>query len=174
MSVPCNRGFRVRRRQTTTHRAPHQTSSSCPRLFRSSYQFCIAASAGYHTFLYRRKFRNCDPSLSTTDIPILHIPLSPLGVFRDISKAVLALQPPKHTISNGSVRWTNCLHRLVTMSSSPSPGPLPSPCVGPDFQARGERPSATLSVSVGFDNVKVLPQTPQLIALLSYVYSSFI
>lgn len=54
------------------------------------------------------------------------------------------------------------------MSDDPSLGPLPSPCVGPDFQGKGERPSATLSVEVGLDNVKVLPQTPQLIALLRY------
>ncbi|KAH8174253.1 uracil phosphoribosyltransferase domain-containing protein [Sarocladium implicatum] len=55
------------------------------------------------------------------------------------------------------------------MSDDPSLGPLPSPCVGPDFQGKGERPSATLSVEVGLDNVKVLPQTPQLIALLSMI-----
>jgi hypothetical protein len=54
------------------------------------------------------------------------------------------------------------------MSSDPSLGPLPSPCVGPDFEGKGERPSATLSVEVGLDNVKVLPQTPQLIALLRF------
>ncbi|KAK0392160.1 hypothetical protein NLU13_1658 [Sarocladium strictum] len=55
------------------------------------------------------------------------------------------------------------------MSDDASLGPLPSPCVGPDFQGKGERPSATLSVEVGLDNVKVLPQTPQLIALLSII-----
>jgi uracil phosphoribosyltransferase len=57
------------------------------------------------------------------------------------------------------------------MSDDPSLGPLPSPCVGPDFQGKGERPSATLSVEVGLDNVKVLPQTPQLIALLRLVHT---
>lgn len=31
--------------------------------------------------------------------------------------------------------------------------------------------NATLSVEVPFDNVKILPQTPQLIALLSYELS---
>lgn len=32
--------------------------------------------------------------------------------------------------------------------------------------------NATLSVEVPFDNVKILPQTPQLIALLSYEFST--
>jgi uracil phosphoribosyltransferase len=45
----------------------------------------------------------------------------------------------------------------------------PSECLGPNYRAEGERPTATVSKKVGHDNVHVLPQTPQLIALLTYV-----
>lgn len=43
----------------------------------------------------------------------------------------------------------------------------PTRCVGPSFEGQDRKPSATVSVEVPFDNVRVLPQTPQLIALLS-------
>lgn len=43
----------------------------------------------------------------------------------------------------------------------------PTQTVGPDFRSQSEKPSATVSVEVPFENVHVLPQTPQLIALLS-------
>ncbi|KAI9896252.1 hypothetical protein N3K66_008424 [Trichothecium roseum] len=45
----------------------------------------------------------------------------------------------------------------------------PTKCVGPDFKDQDKKPSATVSVEVGIDNVRVLPQTPQLIALLSMI-----
>ena len=45
----------------------------------------------------------------------------------------------------------------------------PTKCVGPDFKDQDQKPSATVSTEVGIANVQVLPQTPQLIALLSYV-----
>lgn len=48
-------------------------------------------------------------------------------------------------------------------------GSAPTQSVGPGFRSQDEKPTATVSVEVGFDNVRVLPQTPQLIALLSYV-----
>ena len=48
-------------------------------------------------------------------------------------------------------------------------GNPPTQQVGPGFRSQDEKPSATVSVEVKFDNVRVLPQTPQLIALLSYV-----
>lgn len=51
-----------------------------------------------------------------------------------------------------------------TMAQTP-----PTQTVGPDYRSQNQKPSATVSKEVPFDNVHVLPQTPQLIALLSYV-----
>lgn len=48
----------------------------------------------------------------------------------------------------------------------------PAQCVGPDY--RPEKPIATVSTPVSFENVHTLPQTPQLIALLTYVIEVFI
>uniref|UniRef100_A0A1Y1K1Z1 uracil phosphoribosyltransferase n=1 Tax=Photinus pyralis TaxID=7054 RepID=A0A1Y1K1Z1_PHOPY len=47
--------------------------------------------------------------------------------------------------------------------------PVPTQCIGPSHRSTGEKPSATLSAGVNFDNVCILPQTPQLIALLSMI-----
>jgi uracil phosphoribosyltransferase len=41
--------------------------------------------------------------------------------------------------------------------------------VGPSYRPAEEKPTATVSREVPFDNVHVLGQTPQLIALLTYV-----
>ena len=43
----------------------------------------------------------------------------------------------------------------------------PTQCVGPDYRAENQKPTATVSVEVPYDNVITLPQTPQLIALLT-------
>lgn len=43
----------------------------------------------------------------------------------------------------------------------------PSQCLGPDYRSAGDKPTATVSKEVQHDNVHVLPQTPQLIALLT-------
>ncbi|KAG9745023.1 PRTase-like protein, partial [Aureobasidium melanogenum] len=45
----------------------------------------------------------------------------------------------------------------------------PSQCLGPNYRAEGEKPTATVSKKVRHDNVHVLPQTPQLIALLTMI-----
>lgn len=45
----------------------------------------------------------------------------------------------------------------------------PTQCVGPQYRAPDQKPSATVSVDVQLDSVHVLPQTPQLIALLSMI-----
>lgn len=47
--------------------------------------------------------------------------------------------------------------------------PSPAQGVGPFYRPEGEKPTATVSKEVSFENVHVLPQTPQLIALLTYV-----
>jgi len=47
--------------------------------------------------------------------------------------------------------------------------PIPSPAqgVGPTYRRDDEKPTATVSKEVSYENVHVLPQTPQLIALLT-------
>ncbi|OJJ43704.1 hypothetical protein ASPZODRAFT_154228 [Penicilliopsis zonata CBS 506.65] len=49
--------------------------------------------------------------------------------------------------------------------------PVPSPVqgVGPIYRPEAEKPAATVSKAVSYDNVHVLPQTPQLIALLTMI-----
>ena len=46
----------------------------------------------------------------------------------------------------------------------------PVKCVGPGYRDEEQKPSATVSTAVPFENVHVLSQTPQLIALLTYVH----
>lgn len=45
----------------------------------------------------------------------------------------------------------------------------PKQCVGPDYRPEQQKPTATVSTEVSFENVHTLPQTPQLIALLTWV-----
>ena len=45
----------------------------------------------------------------------------------------------------------------------------PAHCVGPDYRPAEQKPTATISTEISYDNVHILPQTPQLIALLTYV-----
>ncbi|KAL8745677.1 MAG: hypothetical protein Q9190_002217 [Brigantiaea leucoxantha] len=45
----------------------------------------------------------------------------------------------------------------------------PARCVGPDYRPETQKPTATVSTKILYDNVHILPQTPQLIALLTYV-----
>jgi hypothetical protein len=52
--------------------------------------------------------------------------------------------------------------------------PSPAQGVGPFYRPDGEKPTATVSKDVSYDNVHVLPQTPQLIALLTYGTGAFI
>lgn len=42
----------------------------------------------------------------------------------------------------------------------------PSGHLGPEYKRNDEKPSATVSTKVAHENVTILPQTPQLIALL--------
>jgi hypothetical protein len=46
--------------------------------------------------------------------------------------------------------------------------PAPSQCVGPLYRADSQKPTATVSTELAHENVHILPQTPQLIALLTY------
>jgi len=45
----------------------------------------------------------------------------------------------------------------------------PINCVGPDYRPEAEKPTATTSKEVSHETVHVLPQTPQLIALLTMI-----
>ncbi|KAL2019967.1 hypothetical protein VTK56DRAFT_8967 [Thermocarpiscus australiensis] len=45
----------------------------------------------------------------------------------------------------------------------------PAKCVGPDYRSESQKPKATVSANVEYDTVTILPQTPQLIALLSII-----
>lgn len=54
------------------------------------------------------------------------------------------------------------------MSTNMTDKPASTQCIGPSHRPSDQKPSATVSVEVAFDNVCILPQTPQLIALLSY------
>ncbi|KAI0129265.1 uracil phosphoribosyltransferase [Hypoxylon sp. NC0597] len=49
----------------------------------------------------------------------------------------------------------------------PQAGPVQ--CVGPDYRSPSQKPIATVSKEVEHDNVITLPQTPQLIALLTKI-----
>ncbi|KAI1214955.1 uracil phosphoribosyltransferase [Annulohypoxylon truncatum] len=49
----------------------------------------------------------------------------------------------------------------------PQTGPVQ--CVGPDYRSPSQKPIATVSTEVEHDNVITLPQTPQLIALLTKI-----
>lgn len=51
------------------------------------------------------------------------------------------------------------------------PKVAPTQGVGPDYRSESQKPTATVSTGVEFENVTILPQTPQLIALLTCVPS---
>ncbi|GAB7360085.1 hypothetical protein MBLNU230_g7849t1 [Neophaeotheca triangularis] len=55
------------------------------------------------------------------------------------------------------------------MASDDEPQRAPSQCLGPDYKSADEKPQATVSTQVGHDNVHILPQSPQLIALLTMI-----
>lgn len=51
----------------------------------------------------------------------------------------------------------------------PASSSAPTQCIGPNYRSESQKPIATVSTGVEFDNVTVLPQTPQLIALLTMI-----
>lgn len=48
----------------------------------------------------------------------------------------------------------------------------PAHRVGPDYRPDAQKPTATVSTHISYDNVHILPQTSQLLALLTYAISS--
>lgn len=57
-------------------------------------------------------------------------------------------------------------HNCINMSSE-SQTTAPSQCVGPEYRPTTQKPTATVSTPLKQENVHILPQTPQLIALLT-------
>lgn len=47
----------------------------------------------------------------------------------------------------------------------------PAQPVGPDYRSESQKPIATVSTEISYPNVHILPQTPQLISLMTYVRS---
>ena len=48
----------------------------------------------------------------------------------------------------------------------------PAHRVGPDYRPDAQKPTATVSTQISYDNVHILPQTSQLLALLTYAIPS--
>ncbi|CAF9943160.1 MAG: Uracil phosphoribosyltransferase, synthesizes UMP from uracil [Alectoria fallacina] len=48
----------------------------------------------------------------------------------------------------------------------------PAHRVGPDYRPDAQKPTATISTQISYDNVHILPQTSQLLALLTYASPS--
>ncbi|KAF2756037.1 PRTase-like protein [Pseudovirgaria hyperparasitica] len=55
------------------------------------------------------------------------------------------------------------------MSSNEASQKPPSQCVGPEYRPATMKPTATVSTEIPHENVHILPQTPQLIALLTMI-----
>ncbi|KAI2643471.1 uracil phosphoribosyltransferase-domain-containing protein [Xylaria nigripes] len=57
------------------------------------------------------------------------------------------------------------------MASTSANGPQggTTQCVGPDYRCESQKPIATVSTEVPYETVTILPQTPQLIALLTKI-----
>jgi uracil phosphoribosyltransferase len=53
--------------------------------------------------------------------------------------------------------------------STTSETQAPSQAVGPDYRPEEQKPTATVSTELSHENVHILPQTPQLIALLTMI-----
>ena len=61
-----------------------------------------------------------------------------------------------------------CLHEACKKMSSTSETVAPAECLGPAYRPQDQKPTATISTGIPLDNVHILAQTPQLIALLTY------
>jgi len=58
---------------------------------------------------------------------------------------------------------------MIKMASKKEDPQSPKQSVGPDYRPEKQKPTATVSTEVPFENVHTLAQTPQLIALLTWV-----
>lgn len=82
-----------------------------------------------------------------------------------VALAYLSLnpQPPQTPITQHPSETTSTMSQNTTKDL----GRAPSKCVGPDYRSATEKPTATVSTEIPHDNVHILPQTPQLISLLT-------
>ncbi|KAK1979695.1 uracil phosphoribosyltransferase [Colletotrichum cereale] len=58
---------------------------------------------------------------------------------------------------------------MSTQDPKSASGGGPTQCVGPLYRSESQKPTATVSTEINSDNVIILPQTPQLIALLTII-----
>ncbi|KAK1454215.1 uracil phosphoribosyltransferase [Colletotrichum paranaense] len=58
---------------------------------------------------------------------------------------------------------------MASQDSKSASGSGPTQCVGPLYRSESQKPTATVSTEIKLDNVVVLSQTPQLIALLTII-----
>ncbi|KAF4779351.1 uracil phosphoribosyltransferase [Colletotrichum scovillei] len=58
---------------------------------------------------------------------------------------------------------------MASQESKSVSGSGPTQCVGPLYRSESQKPTATVSTEIKLDNVVVLSQTPQLIALLTII-----
>lgn len=56
---------------------------------------------------------------------------------------------------------------MITEMSGSKQIIAPAHSLGPEYRPKAQKPTATVSTEVAYDNAHVLPQTPQLIALLT-------
>ncbi len=64
--------------------------------------------------------------------------------------------------------------RLQPRMSSMTGTKAPAHRVGPDYRPDAQKPTATVSTNILYDNVHILPQTSQLLALLTYATPSLV
>ncbi|KAG7007925.1 uracil phosphoribosyltransferase [Physcia stellaris] len=55
------------------------------------------------------------------------------------------------------------------MSKTVTDSAAPAHCLGPDYRPEEQKPTATVSTEISYSNVHILPQTAQLIALLTMI-----
>ncbi|KAL2753936.1 hypothetical protein ACRALDRAFT_2043062 [Sodiomyces alcalophilus JCM 7366] len=58
---------------------------------------------------------------------------------------------------------------MASAEAKPQQASRPVRCVGPLYRTESQKPTATVSTEINLDNVTILPQTPQLIALLTII-----
>jgi hypothetical protein len=121
------------------------TATSSVLLFTSTPLVCILYLSKIHSLLL---IRPAYPTLHprTHNYSRHHKPEAP-------SKLPQSNQIPSSTTTN--------------MASNGQTSLAPSKCVGPEYKS--DKPTATVSTEIPHENVHILPQTPQLISLLTYV-----
>lgn len=80
----------------------------------------------------------------------------------------LSIARPDLESSESSIQHFPALyHSFVDRMAQSGPTTPPMRCLGPVYRSESQKPAATISKDVPFENVHVLLQSPQLIALLT-------